>query len=58
MFMLNLAVSLNPNFVNDYLEYLGEFAAIYKTSLARESKPQGDCSMKKLRIENLVTLPL
>jgi hypothetical protein len=36
------AVSLkprNPNFANNYLEYLGEFEAMCETALARESGP-------------------
>jgi hypothetical protein len=44
------AVSLtprNPNFSNDYLDFLGEYEVICETALARESGPSGDCLMKK-----------
>jgi hypothetical protein len=34
----------DPNFANDYLDFLGENEAICKTALGRES---GDCLMKK-----------
>jgi hypothetical protein len=43
----DLAMSLtprNPNFSNDYL---GEYEVIYETVLASESRPWGDCLMKK-----------
>jgi hypothetical protein len=30
---------MNPNFANDYLEYLGEYEAICEAALARESGP-------------------
>jgi hypothetical protein len=44
------AVSLtlqNPNFSNDYVDFLGEYEAICKTALAHESGPyRGDCFMK------------
>jgi hypothetical protein len=36
------AVSLiprNPNFANDYLDFLGEYEAIYETALALEKGP-------------------
>jgi hypothetical protein len=39
------AVSLrlqNPNFENDYLNFLGENEAICKTALGRESGPLGE----------------
>jgi hypothetical protein len=42
MFMSDLKVSLrprNPNYAMDYLKYLGEYKAICKTHLARESGP-------------------
>jgi hypothetical protein len=42
MYMLDPAVSLrpkNPNFANDYIEYLSEFEIICITALARESGP-------------------
>jgi hypothetical protein len=42
----------DPNFANDYLDFLGENKAICKTALGRESDE------KKLRVENLVTLSL
>jgi hypothetical protein len=38
------AVSLrprNPNFANDYLNFLSKYEVIYQTALARESGPGG-----------------
>jgi hypothetical protein len=59
--MLDPAVSLtqrNPNFANDYLEYLCEFEVMCETALARESEPKENCLMKKPRVKNLVALSL
>jgi hypothetical protein len=52
------AVSRNPNFSNDYLDFLCEYEAMCETALAREPGSWGDCLMKKPRVENLVTLSL
>jgi hypothetical protein len=54
------AVSLrlqNPNLANDYLEYLGEYKAICKTVLARESGGPWGLFDEKTP-QNLVTLSL
>jgi hypothetical protein len=48
----------NPNFSNDYLDFLGEYKAICETALARESGPLGGLFDEKPKLENLVTLPL
>jgi hypothetical protein len=48
----------DPNFSNDYLDFLGEYEAICETALAPESWPKGGLFGKKPRIENLVTLSL
>jgi hypothetical protein len=37
--MSDSAVPLNPNFLNDYLDFLGEYEAICETVLAPESGP-------------------
>jgi hypothetical protein len=47
--MLDPAVSVrprNPNFANDFHEYLGEFEAICETAFARNSLPLGGLVMK------------
>jgi hypothetical protein len=31
----------NPNFANDYFDFLGEYEAICETALALESEPKG-----------------
>jgi hypothetical protein len=36
-----------PYISNNYHDFLGEFEAIFKTALAHESGPKGDCLMKK-----------
>jgi hypothetical protein len=38
--------------------YLGKFEAEFKMAFAHESGVQGYCLMKKLKVENLVTLSL
>jgi hypothetical protein len=49
----------DPNFANDYLDFIGENEAICKTALGRESGPWGGLfDEKKPRVENLVTLSL
>jgi hypothetical protein len=40
------------------LDFLGEFEAIFEAALAHESRPRGECLMKKPRIKNLMTLSL
>jgi hypothetical protein len=49
---------LKPTISNDYLKFLNDFEAICETALAPESRPWGDCLMKKPRVKNLMTLSL
>jgi hypothetical protein len=48
-----------PYISNNYLDFLGEFEAIFETALAHESGPYGGLfDETKPRVENLVTLSL
>jgi hypothetical protein len=54
------AVSLAPNARKSTIkvEFLREYEEEFQKALARESEAQGDCLMKKPKVENLVTLHL
>jgi hypothetical protein len=47
IFLMDSAVSFKLLRANNFPEFLGDFEAICKTALARESGPPGDCLIKK-----------